>query len=135
MLKKESSGKKSSPLSYCFLVDANISRFVIPLLQERTPFVFVHICEYSDTSLSDEEIIAIAKRKHWIIITHDLDYGEIYYLRERGAIGVIMLRLEDQRSPRVVTRLGDFFKSEDAQKHDLHRSLVIISDDRIRILS
>lgn len=135
MPKKGSSVKKSSPPSYCFLVDANISRSVIPLLQESTPFAFVHICEYSDTSLADEEIVAIAKRKHWIIITHDLDYGEIYYLRERGAIGVIMLRLEDQRSPRVVMRLRDFFMSEDALKHDLHRSLVIISDDRIRILS
>ena len=85
--------------------------------------------------MPDEEIIAIAKRKHWIIITHDLDYGEIYYLRERGAIGVIMLRLEDQRSLRVVTRLRDFFTSKDALKHDLHQSLVIISDERIRILS
>lgn len=85
--------------------------------------------------MSDDEIIAIAKRKNWIIITHDLDYGEIYYLRERGAIGVIMLRLEDQRSPYIVKRLGDFFASKDALKHDLHRSLVIISDDRIRILS
>lgn len=117
------------------MVDANISRSVIPLLQESNPFAFVHICEYSDASLSDEEIIAIAKRKHWIIITHDLDYGEIYYLRERGVIGVIMLRLEDQRSSRVITRLTDFFTSKDIQKHDLRRSLVIISDDRIRILS
>lgn len=105
------------------------------MLQKRHSFAFVHVSEYAETSLPDEEIVAIAKRKHWIIITHDLDYGEIFFLRERGAVGVIMLRLEDQRSPRVMTRLNDFFKREDALKHDLHRSLVIISDERIRILS
>lgn len=116
-------------------MDANISRVIVPLLKETFPFAFVHVSECSDTSLTDEEIIAIAKRKHWIIITHDLDYGEIYYLRERGAVGVVMLRLEDQRSPRVIERLSDFFASQDVQTRDLHRSLVIISDERIRILS
>lgn len=135
MPKKGSSVKKSSRPNYCFFIDANISRTIVPVLQKRYTSAFVHVCEYSDASLTDAEIIAIAKKNNWIIITHDLDYGEIYYLKERGAVGVIMLRLEDQRTPHVAERLGEFFMSINAQKYDLHRSLVIISDDRIRILS
>lgn len=128
--------KKSSPSrAYCFLIDANISRAIIPLLTENISASFVHVSECSDTPLTDEEIVAIAKRNQWVIITHDLDYGEIYYLRERGALGVVMLRLTDQRSHQVITRLTEFFASGEVQNHDLRRSLVIVSDGQIRILS
>src|SRR5512144_2177385 len=37
-----------------------------------------------------------AKREQRVIVTLDQDFGEIYYLRERGRVGVLVLRLRDQ---------------------------------------
>lgn len=127
--------KKSSLPKYKFLLNANISIKIIPLVDEKSGFDFRHISEISSISLPDEEIVKIAKIQKRIIITHDLDYGEIYYLKEQGKLGVVMLRLKDQTSANVVRKLIDFFKSKESQSTDLSVSLIIISEDNTRVFS
>lgn len=127
--------RKSSLPKYRFLINANISRKAVSLLSEKFPFDFQHVSSLSAAILSDEEIVKIAKRDKMIIITHDLDYGEIYYLREQGKLGVIMLRLPDQTTNNVMSKLSSFFQSKDFQNTDLWKSLVIISEENIRIFS
>ncbi len=46
--------------------------------------------------LSDSEIVAMAQREGRIILTHDLDFGEIYYFAMGGEVGIIVLRLRHQ---------------------------------------
>lgn len=135
MPKKESSVKKSSRIKLHFLLNANISKTVISPLEEKLSYQFVHISEISQNVYTDKEIIEIAKKLRFIIITNDLDYGEIYYLKEHGSFGVIMLRLSDQTSPNVVTKLIDFLKNDKYKKTDLTKSLIIISDNKTRIFS
>lgn len=85
--------------------------------------------------MTDEEIVGFAKKEKRIIVTHDLDYGEIYYLKERGNIGVIMLRIKDQTTPSVLQRVSRFFSSTRFQSMDLSKSLVILTEDRVRIFT
>ena len=127
--------KKSSPPNYRFLLDANLSRKLVITLSELTGFDFMHISTISEKSIPDSQIVEIAKDGRRIIITHDLDYGEIYYLKERGRIGVIMLRLRDQTSDNVIQRLNSFLRSSECKKSDLSTSLVIIEEEKTRIFS
>jgi predicted nuclease of predicted toxin-antitoxin system len=127
--------KRSSPPKRKFLLDANLSKKIVASLTKLTGYDFTHISTYSSDSLSDSQIIEIAKKHNRIIVTHDLDYGEIYYLKERGQIGVIMLRLSDQTSSNVINKLKSFFSSSDCRKTNLSTSLIIISDEHTRIFS
>lgn len=127
--------KKSSPPKYRFLLDANLSRKLVSTLFKLTGFDFMHISTISDKSIPDSQVVEIAKDGRRIIITHDLDYGEIYYLKERGRIGVIMLRLRDQTSDNVVKKVHSFLHSPECKKVDLSSSLVIIEEDKTRIFS
>ena len=127
--------KKFSPHKYRILLDANLSRKLVPTLSKLTGFDFMHISTISEKSIPDSQIVEIAKDGRRIIISHDLDYGEIYYLKERGRIGVIMLRLRDQTSDNVIQRLNSFLRSSECKKSDLSTSLVIIEEEKTRIFS
>ena len=127
--------KKFSPHKYRILLDANLSRKLVPTLSKLTGFDFMHISTISEKSIPDSQIVEIAKDGRRIIISHDLDYGEIYYLKERGQIGVIMLRLRDQTSDIVIQRLHSFLCSSECKKSDISTSLVIIEEEKTRIFS
>lgn len=135
MLKKGLSVKKSSRPKYRFLLNANLSRKIIPPLSRKFNFDFIHISDVTQKVATDREIIDLAKKDNRIIITHDLDYGEIYYLQEQGKIGVIMLRLKNQTSVNVLQTLSDFFSNYKSMDKPLSTSLIIISDEKIRIFS
>jgi len=133
MPKKESSVKKSIPHKFKFLLDANISRKVGSYFSSKYNLDCKHISHYSNQSLSDQEIVEIAKKEKRVIITHDLDFGEIYYLKEQGKIGVLMLRLKNQTSDHVTRKLNDFLMVD--RNINLSQSLIIISDENIRVFS
>ncbi len=84
--------------------------------------------------LSDAEVVALAKAEGRVIVTFDLDFGEIYHFAERGKIGVIVLRLDDQTVESVNRVLDSFFTSV-AGGIDLDRSLVILDGRRTRVIS
>ena len=67
------------------------------------------------------------------MITFDLDFGELYHLLHRGEFGVIILRLEDQ-TVESVNRVLDRFFSSDLTDLDLEHSLVVLDEDRVRIV-
>ncbi len=46
-------------------------------------------------SMSDTEILLIAKNEHRMVITMDKDFGELVYHSSKSHKGVLLLRLED----------------------------------------
>ena len=58
-----------------------------------------------------------------MLITHDLDFGELYHLKERGDFGVIILRLADQTVESVNRVLGQFFSDPATAEIPLTTSL------------
>lgn len=133
MPKKQSKEKKSIPHKLKFLLDANISRTIITPLSQQFFYDFRHICDYTNQVLTDRQIVDLAKKEKRVIITHDLDYGEIYYLQEQGKVGVIMLRLKNQTSAHVIEKLSLFFQDKHYEKVSLVNSLVIIAEEKIKI--
>jgi predicted nuclease of predicted toxin-antitoxin system len=96
-----------------FLLDVNLSPETGAFL--RKTFAF-DVVRSTPPELPDEAVVDLAKREQRVIITLDQDFGEIYYLRERGRVGVLVLRLRDQTVASVNRVLAAFFRT---QPHDI----------------
>lgn len=83
--------------------------------------------------LDDDEVANIASKEKRIIITFDLDFGEMQYFASKKKFGVIILRLSDQRVEVVNKVLLNFFD------HYYHifgkewRLLAILAETEVRI--
>jgi predicted nuclease of predicted toxin-antitoxin system len=117
-----------------FLLDANLSPLTREYLAATIGFDVVDLLSSGRHGLRDAAVVALAKEQGRVVITFDLDLGEIYHRYERGTLGVIMLRLEDQTVESVNDVLDRFFRTQ-AQTIALDRSLVVLEAHRVRIVS
>ena len=113
-----------------FLLDVNLSPETGAFL--RKTFAF-DVARSTPPELPDEAVVDLAKREQRVIITLDQDFGEIYYLRERGRVGVLVLRLRDQTVASVNRALAAFFRTQ-AHDIDLKTSLVVIDEYQVRVV-
>ena len=117
-----------------FLLDANLSPETASFLVETLHLDVVSLLTLGLSHLTDRQVVAMAQREARVVITFDLDFGEIYHRGERGNFGAIVLRLEDQTVEAVNRVLSRFF-AEIAATVPLERSLVVLDDERVRIVS
>jgi predicted nuclease of predicted toxin-antitoxin system len=115
-----------------FLADENISPETADLL-ETLGYSCHSLRRNGPRRLSDSEIIALARQERRVILTHDIDFGETYYLAERGAIGILGLRLRHQTVEMVNEVLQRFLTSGVLSEEVLGRSLVVVSENWYRI--
>lgn len=115
------------------LLDANLSPRTRHHLSEKFNFNIIDLITENKSGLSDEDVIKLAKKEKRIIITFDLDFGEIYYFSEKGKVGIIVLRIGNQTVESVNKFLDKFFQKE-AKNIDLDKSLIIINENKIRII-
>lgn len=111
------------------LIDENIS-----------PEITAHLrlLDYDVKSISecckgfdDEKVVEIAIREERIIVTYDLDFGELY--RNFGASSII-LRLRTKKSTIVVKYLTSFLQSVRLQKIDMKYKLAIVTEGKVRLI-
>ena len=79
-----------------FLVDESTGPWVAQWLREQGHEVF-SVFEQS-RGIDDEEIIQKAFAENWILITNDKDFGDKIFRDQRPHKGIILLRLDDERS-------------------------------------
>jgi predicted nuclease of predicted toxin-antitoxin system len=81
--------------------------------------------------LPDSEVFAKAAREHRILLTFDLDFGELVGLGAQPGTSVIVFRLRDTRVDHVIERLRDVL----AQSSDVLEAGVIVAveDGRHRV--
>ena len=115
-----------------FLLDANLSPETAEFLRQSLHLDAISLLR-EQLRLKDFEIVALAREQDRVIITFDLDFGELYHFREHGQLGVIILRLQDQTVESVNAALATFFLS-DIQDIDLKHSLIVIDERRVRII-
>ena len=116
------------------LLDANLSPETRQHLVDTFGFDVVDLITERKAALSDADVVAFAKAQQRVIVTFDLDFGEIYHFAEKGHVGAIVLRLEDQ-TVEAVNRVLDAFFANAARGVVLHKSLVILDEHRARIIS
>ena len=79
-----------------FLVDESTGPWVAQWLREHDHEVF-SVFEQS-RGIDDEEIIPKAFAENWILITNDKDFGDKIFRDRKPHKGIILLRLDDERS-------------------------------------
>ena len=79
--------------------------------------------------MNDDDIIQKAAAENWILITNDKDFGDKVYRDGRLHRGVILLRLEDERSTSKIKVLSLLFQNYIDRLPD---SFVVVTERQIR---
>lgn len=79
--------------------------------------------------MNDDDIILKAFIENWILITNDKDFGEKIYREQRPHHGVILLRLDDERTESKVKVLSKLLQSYSDQLPDKY---VVVTDKGAR---
>ena len=77
--------------------------------------------------------MALAVREGRVILTHDLDFGEIYYFAEEGQVGILVLRLRQQTVESVNDVLERFLRSGVLTEQEIQAALIILSETTYRV--
>jgi predicted nuclease of predicted toxin-antitoxin system len=116
-----------------FLADMGVSQQVTEWLRANG-HESVHLRDEGLQRLPNGEIFQKAGREQRIVLTFDLDFGEILAASGGQAISVILFRLRNTRTDFVIRRLNDVLNDSSA---DLSRGAIIVVEDgrhRVRIL-
>lgn len=110
-----------------FLVDECTGPAVAHWLRAQNHEVF---SVYEEArGLTDAEVIAKAFAENWILITNDKDFGEKVYRENHPHKGVILLRLENERSENKIKALQRLLEGY-ADK--LANQFVVVTETQVR---
>lgn len=112
-----------------FLLDENVSETISQKLY-GAGFSVIHVSEVGLESVDDEKIISFARKKRFVIVTHDKDFGNLIRFPLQNHYGVILLRFRNQKPNNVFPYLFKFLK----ESKDLKSRLVILREDGFRII-
>ena len=113
-----------------FLVDMGLAVRVAEWLRNEGHDA-THLQEAGLPRLSDHEIFALAARERRIIVTTDLDFGEIVARSRQASTSVIVFRLVWPRTIRVIERLA---RVVGAAGPALERgAIVLVEESRYRV--
>ncbi|MDQ7052577.1 MAG: DUF5615 family PIN-like protein [candidate division KSB1 bacterium] len=79
--------------------------------------------------MHDDEVLTKAYNKKWVLITNDKDFGEKIFREQHPHPGIILLRLEDERSTNkilVLQRLLDRYSDQ------LQDQFVVATERQVR---
>jgi predicted nuclease of predicted toxin-antitoxin system len=113
-----------------FLVDECTGPAVAAWLRDNNHEVF---SVFEDArGMDDDGIIQKASDENWILITNDKDFGDKVYRDGRLHKGIILLRLEDERSVSKIQVLSRLFQS---YLNRLPDSFVVATERQVRFAS
>lgn len=115
-----------------FLIDENLS----PLLSEylrNLKYDSRAIREVGLKGKSDEEIVRWIQKNERILITADLDFGDFFYFKNLGKIGVIILKSKSQKLKSFQEIIDYLHKEKVLRNKKLENSLVIAVKGKYRI--
>jgi predicted nuclease of predicted toxin-antitoxin system len=91
----------------------------------------VHLREEGLQRLPDDAVFAKARVEGRIVLTFDLDFGEIVALNSGSVVSVVVFRVQDTRTERVIDRLADVLEQSTAALQ--HGAIVVVEDARHRV--
>jgi len=110
-----------------FLVDECTGPSVAKWLRNQKHEVFSVFEEAR--GMDDDDIILKALEENWILITNDKDFGEKVYRDGRLHRGIILLRLEDERSQSKIQVLSRLLK---IYPDRLSNTFVVVTENQVR---
>ncbi|MCK4520703.1 DUF5615 family PIN-like protein [Candidatus Parcubacteria bacterium] len=115
-----------------FLLDANISYETAEFLKSKG-YEAKTVAHFGLEKAEDIKIAEKAVKERMIIITFDLDFGEIFYFSTKQKIWVIVLKLRNQTVESVNETLEWLFKTKILEKKEFQNTLMIVKEGRVKI--
>jgi predicted nuclease of predicted toxin-antitoxin system len=113
-----------------FLADMGISPRLVEELRKREHDA-VHLIDEGLNRLPDGDILQKARQENRILLTHDLDFGELLAASGGELPSVIIFRLKDMRAPNVSKHL---FSIISQQAEVLNQGAVLsVTEKKVRI--
>lgn len=113
-----------------FLADMGVARTTVLALRELGHEV-EHILETGPHDLPDAAILARARDGRMVVVTFDLDFGDLLAAAGESLPSVVMIRLTDQRpasaTPKLVAAVRRFHGELEAG------ALVVVENSRCRL--
>ena len=110
-----------------FLVDECTDRKVAAWLRAEGHEVFSVFDEAR--GVEDDQVIQKAYDENWILITNDKDFGEKVYRERHAHRGIILMRLEDERSANKIQVLRRLLESYADRFED---QFVVVTETQVR---
>ena len=115
-----------------FLVDESLSPNLAIKLKQLGYFV-KSVRDIKLKGADDIKIVEWAIKNNAVIITGDLDFGELWYWQYRGSVGIIVLRVKSYKIE-FQYDIIKFLHDNDILKHEkIKNSLIISTPNRYRI--
>lgn len=113
-----------------FLSDVGISRTTTEELR-RWGHDVLHLREEGLQRLPDDQILRLAQREERIVLTFDLDFGDLLALGAHALPSVVIFRLLDQTPGSVNPRLLNLIAERQSELEE--GAVVIVEDRRYRL--
>lgn len=109
------------------LADENIAAPMVAALRE-SGWDVLYLTERSP-GITDDEVLALVRSEHRILVTEDKDFGELVFRLKERVPGIVLLRLPEQSWDKRWPRVRDALATRSAQ---LQGKYTVIGQDRIR---
>ncbi|MDO8474026.1 MAG: DUF5615 family PIN-like protein [bacterium] len=115
-----------------FLLDENLSHETAEFLNSLGYDTKI-VAQFRLDGANDEKIAEKAATTSRILITLDLDFGEMYSLGIQKNLGVVVLRLRNQTVESINLALKTLLDSQILKQKENYRALIIVEEGKIRI--
>ena len=112
------------------LADENMDAGIIEWLRSLGEDVLA--VRESMRSADDVAILRTANTEDRIILTKDMDFGEMVFSQGMSAVGIVLLRLENAVTQK---RLSVMQSNWDEVKQRARGNFVVLTEDRLRVRS
>ena len=113
-----------------FLADMGVAMGVVEWLREQGHDV-VHLRDENLLRMPDPDIFRKAATERRVLLTFDLDFGEIVALSGQKNVSVVLFRLHNTRTPHVMDRLN--VALEKTQQILPTGVIVVVEENRLRV--
>jgi predicted nuclease of predicted toxin-antitoxin system len=113
-----------------FLVDENVGPAVSRWLRRKGHDVF-SVYEQAP-GIDDDTVLEKERSENRILITNDKDFGDKVYREKQSHRGVILLRLDDERSSKKIKILEHLIAEHAGRLPD---NFIVATDKRVRFSS
>ena len=113
-----------------FVADAGISPRTVEFLREQGHDV-VHVRDIGMQRAKDSEILELARSQDRIVLTVDLDFGDLLALGLRDKPSTIIFRLDDETAESVNTNLLTVLAQTESDLRD--GALILVQEFRYRV--
>ncbi|HEY1189689.1 MAG TPA: DUF5615 family PIN-like protein [Gemmata sp.] len=120
-------------MSFSILVDMNLSPDWIPVLN-TAGHTAVHWSEIGDLHALDPELAQWARDNEHVILTHDLDFGDILAHTRASRPSVVIIRADDPRAAAIGNQVIAALQRHATELASGALVIVDIRRSRVRIL-